>query len=1028
VIGTKTRIHRANKQKIKKYGGRKNMQFRKLAAIGGSALMTGLSLAGAAMAATNVGNLADLAAPVGGAADFPLFVVGKDAKTSDVAGAIGVATRFAAESKTKVAATTSPVVGAVEGGVNLATATVPMYVGDRLTVARSSLSSTELPNILKSEKFADGSGTTYSYDQYVDLGTTSAPIYGKTGDLTEPTPYVNMTTSVSTSSYLYALRAVFTNAINITKGTTGASETTSSANAAAGQPLKLFGSEWTIGVDSTATKLVLYGSGEKASLKYQQPVTLSIGGTNHTIEFLGSESATKAQLKIDGAQDAYNEGSIYNKGNPTFTIYVKDVIQLSSTDQTQNSVVLQLGANKLSLPNGAAAQKGVNDDTVSGSVVDLIVTSTTAGSAGYGQLTKLVVYESSSDSNKAYIKEGGEFVDPVFGTVKMKFSGYTPSLTSTTERDTVTFGQSSSELSVKVPEVVSGKSVDIKWAFDSATGTSGTILSLNESASRAYVLVEGHPISKDDYFVVEAAGEGHLFRYSSADQTATTGTNLGYNFYDVFSGESKKAAYASSTNATSVSMKVNGQDVYVSNITTAHSGRTITEPIIAVTWKSGSDPSWRDAPATTETDSVAYGGTSLSAGASPMTYVTVWPGIKLKSGYKMFLTAPNTTFGADYNSNVPNAINVSLVNNTVQRFLLPTGYLSALFYNTSHSGASNTGLNSTWLNLSATDTGTLTGVSNSTTASAVGNQGVGLPSARLNSAGRLIPILVGRQWYGIGTNVTGGTGAQLLFSLLDEVAGTAVGRDAVGNITQPALLFVSPKDDNQNRETFWVPGTDTSTGAALTGSIGTSEATGVTWFSAASGATPTTTRYFNLWGAVIEQDTNSQGKLSATFPRSQTYATTLMLEKTSTGAGTTTTGGDSFNVIKVTADVARLDTELSATDKTNSDLIVVGGPCVNKVAADLLGKTYPACADETATTDADALSKTGIPKNAAIVKVFADKYATGKVAVLVAGWRAQDTDLAAQAVQQDKLAGKTDMAVKVSGTDVATATVEAFSG
>ena len=179
---------------------------------------------------------------------------------------------------------------------------------------------------------------------------------------------------------------------------------------------------------------------------------------------------------------------------------------------------------------------------------------------------------------------------------------------------------------------------------------------------------------------------------------------------------------------------------------------------------------------------------------------------------------------------------------------------------------------------------------------------------------------------------------------------------------------------------------------------------------------------------MIEQDTNSQGKLSATFPRSQTYATTLMLEKTSTGAGTTTTGGDSFNVIKVTADVARLDTELSATDKTNSDLIVVGGPCVNKVAADLLGKTYPACADETATTDADALSKTGIPKNAAIVKVFADKYATGKVAVLVAGWRAQDTDLAAQAVQQDKLAGKTDMAVKVSGTDVATATVEAFSG
>ncbi len=999
------------------------MQFRKLAAIGGSALMTGLSLAGAAMAATNVGNLADLAMPVSGAAHFPLFVVGKDAKTSDVAGAIGVAARFAAESKTKVAATTSPLVGAVEGGVNLATATVPMYVGDRLTIARSSLSSAELPNILKSEKFSDGSGTTYSYDQYVDLGTTAAPIYGKTGDLTEPTPYVNMTTSVSTSSYLYALRAVFTNAINITKGTTGAGETTSSANSATGQTIKLFGSEWSVGVDTTATKLVLYGSGDKATLKYQQPVTLSIGGTNHTIEFVGSESATKAQIKVDGAQDAYNEGSIYNKGSPTFTIYVKDVIQLSSTDQTQNSVVLQLGANKLSLPNGAAAQKGVNDDTVSGSVVDLIVTSTTAGNAGYGQLTKLVVYESASDSNKAYIKEGGEFVDPVFGTVKMKFSGYTPSLTSATDRDTVTFGQSSSDLSVKIPEAVSGKTVEVKWAFDSTTSTSGTLLALNESASRAYVLVEGHPISKDDYFIVEAAGEGHLFRYSSADQTATTGTNLGYNFNDVFSGESKKAAYASSTNATSVSMKVNGQDVYVSNLTTAHSGRTITEPIIAVTWKSGSDPSWRDAPATTEADGVAFGGTTVSAASSPMTYVTVWPGIKLKSGYKMFLTAPNTTFGADYNGNVPYAINMSLLNTSVQRFLLPTGYLSALWRN--ETGTSLT--NITWLNISATDTGTLTSVSNSTTASAIG--GVTNGASALHAAGRLVPILVGRQWYGITTNYTaaGVGGIRLQFSLLDEPAANTLVRDSVGNITQPALLFVSPKDDNQNRETFWVPATDTSTGAALTGSIGTSETSGVTWFSAASSATPTTTRYFNLWGALIEQDTNSQGKLSVTFPKSQTYATALMLEKTSTGASTTAATGDSFNVIKVTADVARLDTELSATDKTNSDLIVVGGPCVNKVAADLLGKTYPACADETATSEADALSKTGIPKNAAIVKVFADKYATGKVAVLIAGWRAGDTDLAAGAVQQDKLVGKTDTAVKVSGTDVATATIGAFS-
>ncbi len=996
------------------------MQFRKLAAIGGSALMTGLSLAGAAMAATNVGNIADLAAPVGGAAHFPLFVVGKDAKTSDVAGAINVAARFAAESKTKVAATTSPVVGAVEGGVNLATATVPMYVGDPLTVARTSLTSAEMATVLKSEKFTDASGSTYSYDQYVDLGSMSSPIYGKTGDLTEPIPYVNMTSSVSTTSYLFALRAVFTNAINITKGTTDTSETTSSANAAAGQTIKLFGSEWTVGADTTAAKLVLYGSGEKVTGKYQQPLEVTVGANKHTIEFVGAETATKAQIKVDGNQDAYTEGSIYNKGTPAFTIYVKDVIQLSTTDQTQNSVVLQLGANKVALPDGGAATKGVNDDSISGSTVTLTVTSTTKGGAGYGQLTKLVVYVATGDSNKAYIKEGGEYIDPVFGTVKIKFNGYAPKLDSTTERDTVKFGQSASDLSVEIPEAVSGKTASIKWAFDSASATTGTLLALNESATRAFVVVEGQPIYKDDYFLIEAGGEGHLFRYSGSDITSSSGTNLGYSFVDVFSGETKKAAYASSNNATSVSMKINGQDVFVKNITRA----SVSDPKIAVTWKIGQDPSWRAAPAVaTETDSaggIQDDGTAISS--TPVgSYAAVYPGLKLKSGWKVFLTRPNATFGSDNSGNTTGA--AGLLNNTAQRFLLPTGYLSVLYYNQSQAGAGS--LNYTWLNISATDTGTLTGVTNATTAKAAG--GSNIPSSSINSATRAIPVLIGRQWYGIQTNLSGGAGLTLNFSLVDSAAGTTPTGEPVVNITQPALLFVSPKDDNTNYESFNIVATDTSTGAALTGTLRFSEAASVTRFSATSAATPTTTKFFNLFGALITQDTNSQGSLSLTLPKSQTYATTLMLEKSATGAATTTASGDSYNVIKVTADIAKLDTELSAADKTNSDLIVVGGPCVNKVAADLLGRTYPACADETATSEADALTKTGIPKNAAIVKVFADKYATGKVAVLIAGWRASDTELAAGAVQQDKLATKTDLAVKVSGTDVATATIGAFS-
>src|SRR3989344_507546 len=334
--------------------------------------------------------------------------------------------------------------------------------------------------------------------------------------------------------------------------------------------------------------------------------------------------------------------------------------------------------------------------------------------------------------------------------------------------------------------------------------------------------------------------------------------------------------------------------------------------------------------------------------------------------------------------------------------------------------------------MSATDTATLGGITNATTALSVGLTFAGANKTdAFNTAGQLLPILIGRQWYGITTNNTGVAGLQggalsLNFSLLSATAVTTA-TATQATISQPALLFISPKNDNSQYETFWVPAISTGTnGAGLTGAIASSETAAISWFSATSGATTTTTKYFNLWGALITQDSNSQGTLSISIPTTQTQASVYVLEKSAVAA-TTATSGSTYNVLTVTADIARLDKEVTATDKSNSDFVVVGGPCVNTLAAELLGKTYPACADETATTDADALAKTGIPKNAAIVKVFADKFATGKTAVLIAGWRAADTDLAAVAVQQDKLAGKTDMAVKISGTDVATATIGAFS-
>jgi hypothetical protein len=134
--------------------------------------------------------------------------------------------------------------------------------------------------------------------------------------------------------------------------------------------------------------------------------------------------------------------------------------------------------------------------------------------------------------------------------------------------------------------------------------------------------------------------------------------------------------------------------------------------------------------------------------------------------------------------------------------------------------------------------------------------------------------------------------------------------------------------------------------------------------------------------------------------------------------GTTTVGGVYYTFAgPVVSPVAKLDKELTAADKASKHLIVVGGPCVNSVAAEVLGLVYPACG-----------TASGLTPDTAKIEVVDDKYASGLKVVLVYGWEAKDTRLAANVLQNydqatvaSKLVGKSS--VTVSGTSLATATI-----
>lgn len=132
------------------------------------------------------------------------------------------------------------------------------------------------------------------------------------------------------------------------------------------------------------------------------------------------------------------------------------------------------------------------------------------------------------------------------------------------------------------------------------------------------------------------------------------------------------------------------------------------------------------------------------------------------------------------------------------------------------------------------------------------------------------------------------------------------------------------------------------------------------------------------------------------------------------GEAAVTAGGTVKEVVAVTTAVAKLDSEVTSTDKTGRHLVLVGGPCANSLVADLktAGKFAYGCTDWPA-------------KNVGIVEVVDNAFATGKMAVVVAGTRAEDTRLASSVVQSyaTKLSGVTASKVEVTGTALATATI-----
>lgn len=229
----------------------------------------------------------------------------------------------------------------------------------------------------------------------------------------------------------------------------------------------------------------------------------------------------------------------------------------------------------------------------------------------------------------------------------------------------------------------------------------------------------------------------------------------------------------------------------------------------------------------------------------------------------------------------------------------------------------------------------------------------------------------------------------------DQTSGSTTG------LGVPSIIFVENDDNNLEYHAIIVPsqGSTTQVGAAspkLTNGLTSLQSEGTTNYQSA----------MDYYGALVRYYTPTSGANSVTisYPSSQVTAT-VVVGATPT-VTTTTTGAVTYNkIVPIRTTIAKLDSEVTDADKSNYNLVLVGGPCVNTLVADLA-----------AAGTFDYTCDTWPGRDFALVKAIDDAYAPGKVVLVVAGTRAEDTRLATSALVMDKLAGQTVSAVEITGT------------
>ncbi len=759
--------------------------FRKVSALLTSAVMIGSS-AGLAAAANYPspfvsGGNADVAIVYGsGAGVSPLDAVQAGKVSTDLQARMG---------GTGTSSTTTSITGdAVElfGGTKL-------YVNDTLSAVKSAISSTDLKTVLGDQTFSGNvdAKTTFT----LQLGSNPILTYAKHPTSTYDPQFGYQLGTTGTTQYVYNATVSFAKAVNFTHADSK------------GQEIILFGQRFTVASSTDNTNLVLLKTAQKIFLSSDanpsQEVT--IGTKKYTVELVAATD-TSATIKVTneaGAseQKEVNEGA--SKKVNSLTIAVNNADESTALNKVTAEVVA--GAEKVTFKDSGAIQLGEDNNNIDGTNVNF------TGSTN--ALTGMRIQVAAKNSDVDSIVPGQAFLDPVFGTFKIDFSGFNIPENSSDRENVAIKNSGDDKMTVTFTDHKSGVEKTIQYLKNNTNQKDLAMQRDNDGHN--ITVIEAAVFHRGDYVVVGNENKGYLLELSSVtnDSSSTAGLNDKLTFKNVFTGTSYETQATTSEGSASV---------------------TIEGDSYTVTYAGASSPA----------DSIDV---SLEYPDSTGNDRIIYPTIQTSKGGKLFFYRPqevNLTREAVRNG----------LNSTNLRFPDGDGYTNVLLQHNLTQSAWNVTVGST---TTVITTGGNAAVGANSTAVAIGRLTYNITSG----------INISRQFGGAAPTSTASE-ANLTTVYLTSVSG--------GNIVDPAIVIFEEKDDNSNYEALIAiteAGGNSDDGVGVSDVERTWDADNTGWeVSLASDSKKT--KEGDLWGSIILLDSGDSDQKTSTinYPNDQIYA------------------------------------------------------------------------------------------------------------------------------------------------------------